>query len=120
MSADRNPTFFRLLGFGAVRRVGDGLYALELDPMDGVHIQGRSVKELSSLFSLRADLVDRAEAFLRRRELDLDPEAAAATLRQNARGLSFPDFPELEKEAKAEIRKCAQRFDRLARRRVTT
>ncbi len=81
-------------------------------------MEARDIKELLSLFSLRQDLIEEGKAYLRRLEEGLDPEEAVAILRQNANGLSIPEFPQMEKKAKEEIRRYASQFRRASGRRT--
>ena len=114
---DADATFYRLLGFGAVTREGAELFALNFGPGQGAHLDAPNIRDLLRLFSLQADLVEQAKAFLGRRETGLEPQEAAAILRQNVQDLSIPESPEVEKKAKAEIRRYAKMFrTRSARR----
>ena len=114
---DGESTFYRLLGFGAVRQVGADLCVLDLGPGQGVHLDAPNIRDLLRVFSLQEDLVEQAKAFLRRREIVLERQEAAVILRRSAQDLSIPESPELEKKAKAEIRRYAKMFrSRSARR----
>ena len=111
--------FYRLLGYDRVRRIGEDLYALEFEARGGVQLEAQDIKELVSLFCMRPDLIERATGFIRQREEALDPQASATMLRDNARALAIPDFPELEKKARAEIRRYATTVRHQAGRKVT-
>ncbi len=113
---DGEKTFYRLLGYDRIRRMDGDLYTLELGSRHGIQLEAENIKELASLFSLREDLVEQAKGCLHRLELALEPEEAAAMLRENARSLSLPDFPKLEKKAKTEIRRYATTLRRRAGR----
>jgi len=120
MDDEGEKIFYRLLGHNRIRPLNGDFYTLDLDSKRGIQLEAENIKELISLFSLREDLVEQAKGFLHRLELALEPEEAAAMLRENARSLSLPGFPKLEKKAKKEIRCYATRLRRRSERRVMT